>query len=549
MRQRTALAMSFLLTGIAVVRIVSTYTEFSQVWDEPAHIACGMEWLERHTYTFEPQHPPLARVTVALGPYLAGLRLRGQGDMWEEGNAILYARDRYPLNLALARLGALPFFVLATAIVWVWSRKLFGDTAATLAVLLFTTQPVVLAHAGLATTDMALTATFLAALLAFTYWMEKPDHRRSLLLGLAAALATLSKFSALVFLPACVLALVVCRWITTKETIRFSRLGIRVLFKPLGIAVISAFIIVWLGYRFSFHSLTTAAERPHRAIDRVLGDHGAPHDLAYYLGELPVPAPELIKGVDAVREHNLGGHRSYLLGDIRQTGWWYFFPVALAVKTPVPFLLLAGIGLVFLVCQAWRDRDWKPIGPAMAAGTILLVSMLSQIDIGVRHILPVYPLLAIVAAAGVISLWNRVRPRLAKALIVLVLVAWQIVASARAHPDYLAYFNELGRDHPERILIGSDLDWGQDLPSLERTLRSLHVDGLALAYYGTADPARSDLPAFSPLTPGRPTRGWVAISVKYLKMGVPEDRYAFAWLERYKPAALAGRSIVIYYVP
>ena len=97
-----------LLAGISVVRIVSTYHVFSQTWDEPAHLATGMEWLERGTYTWEPLHPPLARVAVALGPYLSGLKLTGQQNMWDQGNAILLAHDRYLHNLTLARLGVLP---------------------------------------------------------------------------------------------------------------------------------------------------------------------------------------------------------------------------------------------------------------------------------------------------------------------------------------------------------------------------------------------------------------------------------------------------------
>src|SRR5271157_2190015 len=217
-RQRVVMAVAlFLLAGIGVARIVSTYHVFSQTTDEPAHVATGMEWLERGTYTFEPLHPPLARVAVAIGPYLSGLRLNDNQGLWIEGNELLLARGRYLHNLALARLGVLPFFLLATFLVWYWAHVRYGDGPALVATFLFTTSPVVLAHAGLATTDMPLTATFTGALLAYINFLEKPTYLRSAILGVAASLAILSKFSALVFLPACGFTLLLTRWLMNRR--------------------------------------------------------------------------------------------------------------------------------------------------------------------------------------------------------------------------------------------------------------------------------------------------------------------------------------------
>jgi 4-amino-4-deoxy-L-arabinose transferase-like glycosyltransferase len=538
-----------LITATAVVRIILTYNEFNQVWDEPAHIACGMEWLQRGKYTLEPQHPPLARVADALGPYLAGSRLVGHGDMWQEGNEILYGDGRYFYNLTLARLGVLPFFLLSVGVVWLWARRLFGEWAALLAVALYTMQPVVLAHAGFATTDMALNATVVLALFAFVTWLDKPNYSRSVLLGLATALAVVSKFSTLVFLPAAGLGILVSRWISAGRPVRPSGTRIRNLLKPLAVSIACAFVLVWAAYRFSFYPVSTAANRPHVPIDHLFGNHGTLHDLAYALDEAPIPAPELVKGIEDVRDHAVGGHRAYMFGRLDRHGWWYFFPVTLAVKTPIAFQLLAGIGLIFLLNDVARGRNFKPAEPAVAAGAILLVCMASPIDIGIRHILPVFPLMAITAAFGGASLCNSSRSRWLAPVVALLLVSDLVIVSALAHPNYLAYFNRLAGDHPERILVKGDLDWGQDLSALQRVLRSLHVEKLALSYSGTADPSQMGLPAYSPLLPRRPTKGWVAISLENLKIGVPSDQDAFAWLENYKPVAVAGRSIWVYYIP
>ena len=176
---RYSLAIFLALTALGSVRIVSTYWVFNHTIDEPAHIACGMEWLDQHVYRYEPQHPPLARVMTALLPYMTGEHYCGKKGIYNEGAAILYARGHYDRVLALARLGILPFFWLGCWIVYLWTRRSFGEPAAFFATLSFTFLPPILAHAGLATTDMALTATFGAAFLAMLLWVERPSRSRT----------------------------------------------------------------------------------------------------------------------------------------------------------------------------------------------------------------------------------------------------------------------------------------------------------------------------------------------------------------------------------
>jgi hypothetical protein len=111
-----------IMVAIASLRIVTTYTVFNHTIDEPAHIASGMEWLDKGVYRYEVQHPPLARVAAAIGPYLAGSRPAGAANMFQEGALILYRDDHYDRNLALARLGVLPFFWVAALVVYAWGR-------------------------------------------------------------------------------------------------------------------------------------------------------------------------------------------------------------------------------------------------------------------------------------------------------------------------------------------------------------------------------------------------------------------------------------------
>ena len=160
-------------------------------------------------------------------------------------------------------------------------------------------------------------------------------------------------------------------------------------------------------------------------------------------------------------------------------GWWYFYPVGITMKTPLGVSALALIGAIALVASWFRTRtDWQRVVPIVGFLAPIVIAAPSRPDIGVRHVMPVFAFLSILAAVGAVWLWNLAprcgtrfhtgKPGMAlwggRAAVV-VLLGWSVVSSALAHPDYLAYFNELGGKHPENILVISDLDWGQDLRS------------------------------------------------------------------------------------
>ena len=147
-----------LLTAAGVARIAATYRTVAQTSDETPNIACGMQYLDLGRYTYGAFHPPLARIAVAMGPYLYGARSQQLADRWQEGNAVLNSAKRYGKALTLARVGILPFFVLGCTCVWLWGRRLLGEWGALAPVFLFTNIPPVLAHAGVATADMAVGA-------------------------------------------------------------------------------------------------------------------------------------------------------------------------------------------------------------------------------------------------------------------------------------------------------------------------------------------------------------------------------------------------------
>jgi hypothetical protein len=253
---------------------------------------------------------------------------------------------------------------------------------------------------------------------------------------------------------------------------------------------------------------------------------------------------------DLIKSNN-SGHLSFFMGEVRERGWSAFFPVSILIKTPVPFLLLATVGAVWLLRRSYReDRPLAAI-PPLGALLIVLACIPSAINIGIRHLSPIFPLLAICAGVGAALLWQRAgKACYASRGLVVILLTWQVAAGARAHPDYLAYFNECCDAAPERWLIDSDLDWGQDLHRLSLALKEQGVERLRLAYFGTADPAHHGLPAFEVLQPYERASGWIAVSEYRLALGARLPPYdQFRWLLEHEPVARVGKSIRLYRIP
>ena len=495
---RRAAWLAALLVLVASARIVSTYTVFNHTIDEPDHLAAGMEWLSAGKYLYEDQHPPLARAMGALGPYLAGERWHAGPDSYREGYRILGRDAHYDRILALGRSGILPFFWVASAVVFLWGYRAAGPFAALSATLLFTTLPPILAHAGLITTDMAAAAWIGAAALASVYWVERPDRQRTLFFGAALGFACLSKFSALLFLPAALLLMHgTALWRHRKS---------------LAAACAVAFLVVWAGYRFSFARVD-------------------------YL-HLRLPAPRFFTGLATVWAHNAAGHASYLLGRRSATGFWYYYPVALALKTPLAMQLLAA-GVASAACRRHFARLAAPLAFCLA---ILACSFASRINIGVRHVLPLYVGLSVVC--GVVAATMLRHP--AARWILAALLAWHVASGALQHPDYLSYTNEIAGNRPEDFLADSDLDWGQDMKRLGERLQRAGASEVTFNPFNKTYPSLAGH-AFPRMLPGdvaHPSSGWNAVSVSTWKIfGTP------VWPYGVQPQERIGRSILLWYFP
>jgi hypothetical protein len=264
--------------------------------------------------------------------------------------------------------------------------------------------------------------------------------------------------------------------------------------QPALIAAAIALFVVWAGYRFTY-------------------------------------AP-LIEGIRQVAQHNADGHASYILGRQHHFGVWYFFPVSLAVKTPLALLVL-------LALACWR----RPRGVGDAAlycAAILLVAMNGRINIGVRHVLPMYAGLAVIAGAGAARLIEG-RARYA----VLALLAWQTISGAFAHPDYLSYTNEIAAGHPEDFVAESDLDWGQDMHRVGEFLHRVGAREVSFTPYNvTYLESGHPFPKTTFSDWYHPAPGWNVVSLSGLKVFNHPG-----WAARRAPQYRIGRTHWAWYFP
>jgi hypothetical protein len=488
---------------VAIVRIVSTYRIFSETADEGMHLSAGLELLTDHHYGLHLHNPPLPRAVIAFVPWMAGARWDAAHGSMDQVLTKFHSLGSYRRMLVMGRVGTLLFFLLATLCTAWWARREIGEPGALLATILFTTQPSILAHSALATVDVAGTAGFALALVAFSYWLEQQSLRNAVILGLAYGFAIMCKLLCIAYVPAACGAIYVVRLVADERTRTQWRRIVSLLIVP-----VAATIVVWAGYGFSWGKV----------------------------GNISAPAPGFWNGVIGIMDVNREGFQSYAFGQASTKGWWWYFLAALALKTTLGFLLLLVAGLVS------RGRAW--IESLCAAAAILLISMPTHVDIGIRYILPIYVPLSVAAAGVAVQMLGDRRRAFRVAAVAL--LTWHLGASFLAHPDYLAYFNELGGPDPSRYLIDSNLDWGQDVLRLRDVVRQERIDSIALSIAGMPQFDRLGFPPHYYANPFAPVHGWLAVSDHSYRMAGTEG--GWRWL-RGQPYRRIGKSIRLYDLP
>ncbi|MEA2235751.1 MAG: hypothetical protein QOC81_475 [Thermoanaerobaculia bacterium] len=524
-------ALAALLIALGAIRMVTTFRVFSVTNDEPAHLGVGMELLQNHRFDVQAENPPLAPLIFAAIPELGGMRFDPHGSFSDQIHSVFYGHGEYKANLFRARAGTIVFFVIAAAALFFAARDALGDTGAIAATFLFTMEPIVLGYGALVTHDGPAMAGLAVALLAFERWLRRPDVARALIFGAAFGFGINCKFSSIVFVPVTCVAIASVRLIRDAE-LRQRFGGAATTMIP---AAIVTLFVIWAGYGFTVHTL--AELQPWM-------DSYPPalqHALARLSSSTPLPAPAFFAGISAIHKTNKDGFQTFLCGELSTTGWWWYFPFAVALKTTIAALVLFLAGAWF----ALRDRTLR--GPfaewGLAALLTIVVAMPTTLDVGIRYIVPFYVPFAIASAATVVAMLRASRPT---AAIAIALLVCHLGASALAHPDYFPYFNLFAGRDPSRYLVDSNIDWGQDILRLRSVVRREHIPSLTVALMGPADFAALGFPTIYPISMFTRSHGWVAVSDHARQ--VMRQQGGLKWLPP-RPTRRVGKSISLYYIP
>jgi len=513
-RLRFALAVAALLVTMAAAMTMAALEE-NDTYDEAGHLAAGYAYLVIQDYGFNAEHPPLGNMLSALPLLVLRPRLPVEHPAWRmraapvAGALFLYRNRVRPDVLLLAgRAVTMLFALLLGLVIALWARRHFSPAAALLSLFLFASDPNFLAHGHYVTTDLFAAFFIFCACLVWLRYLSTQRLRDLLLAGLVAGAALAVKFSAIVLWP--IFALL--------DLARNRRLRAASGLRLVIVAVLALFVI-----GLSYWSETWQVLR----------------------GELPLSRHSFLLGLGYLAEHNRAGRPSYLLGEVADHGWWYYFPIAFLVKTPSVLLVLSLVALV----GALGRRLAQSGALLLPAAVYFALSLTSNLNLGIRHLLPVYPFLFVLAGAAVFHAgWSR-RTRLA---LVALAAAFQLAESVRAHPHYLAFFNSFvgGSAGGWRYLADSNLDWGQDIKKLKKHLDRLGVDEVCLAYFGTTDVAyhglrRRPLPTSREVASAGLPDCVAAISMNLL-LGLYVEPGSYDWLRSLPPDAVIGHSIRVY---
>ena len=569
----TCLIAGILLAAMFLLAVFSMKDD-SFTMDEIAHLPAGYSYLTQKDMRLNPEHPPLVKDLAALPLlFIEGINFPDQIKSWQEdingqwdfGYYFLYHSNnpvdemlfwgRIPMVLLLLLLG---FYVFR------WARELGGNKAGLLALFLFSFSPTLLAHGRLVTTDVGAAAGVFIATYYFVRTLKKPSKKNVILAGVFFGIAQLLKFSVILLLPLFVfLALVY--WLIKLR-------GLKETAKILILVFVMGFILV--GALYQYHILNYPPER--QSADAEVFLQAYPESLEKTLSwtaEKPIlrPYAQYLTGLFMVFNRATSGNTTYFMGEVSNQGWKYYFPAVYLIKEPLTFHILSLLALLYAVWLIkkpfWQNtfprlKNWLtshfPEFTMLCFITLYWASSLtSNLNIGVRHLLPTFPFVMVLTGIMATKLLQEPFLKI-KYFILGFLIVWQAASVLAVSPHFLAYFNELagGPDKGYLYTVDSNLDWGQDLKRLAKWVEENNIEKIKIAYFGGGEPnyyLGDKADGFNWL---EPQKGWLAVSATLLQggRGTPAPGFNqptgyFDWLNQYTPVTKIGYSIFIYNIP
>ena len=473
--------LSLILVGLAAVAGIALQADTARMnaatYDEPAYLRVASRWWRTGDQAeITRMGSPLTFWKLQEIPVYASLDLTGNRKLVDE--AIGRQRELLPM----VRVGSLWIWLVAFGVTAWWSLRLYGPRAMAFAAWLFALSPNLIAHGSLATMEMPLVAS--TAVLYALFWKFLATGKPAWFLAAAVTcgLAWSCKFTAILYPPILALGW----WFDRRDPREGFGPALRIALRVM--AGMSAFVLIAIFADFAITGFALMPLSPtrseHPSLIRLFGEHWGGRLALLY----ETPLPQDWVGFAVQLHHQASGGPSYLFGETRMRGWWYYYFVAIAVKVPLTFLALVAARVFFrreIPQGDAADPRHDGLIPLTILGFLVITAVGSSRNYGIRYLLPLAPLaIAWVSALAEAVRWNRL-------FIPLGLVGAGI-ATATSHPYELTYFNVLGGGPVggRRILADSNLDWGQGLIDLARIQREEpEFRDLTLYYFGDTDPA------------------------------------------------------------
>ena len=485
------------LLVVLVAELALSVRQESITWDEGHHLYAGYRSLKYGDYGLNPEVPPLVKMVAALPILGMPLHLPALEGRPFKNEAFLGGKDFIFKNdagrvLFRARMAVSTLMVVLALLVFLAGREMFGTSAGLTALALVVFDPNFLAIAPIVTTDAGFACLVFATIYAFYRYVKKPSRGRLVLVGVAAGLTLAAKHSAPLIFPmlALLAAFEVVRGDEREGRSRkaLQMAGALVASAAIGVAVLWAFY----GFRYAARPDGLAINPSMKEWAGGLKNPRDANTILTLARWRVLPESYLYGLIDT--KITAETDTSYLWGRVYPHGNWWYFPVVIAVKSTLSFLALMMIAASALIAR--RLRQWREVAfLVVPAGVYLAVAMASDMNIGARHILPVYPFLYLLGAG---ALWALVRMNRRCLWAAAVLVAFQAITSLRAYPVYMAYANEAwgGPSATHKYLSDANVDWGQQLMSVKKYLDRRGVKNCWFAYFpdGVVDVAYYGIP-------------------------------------------------------
>jgi len=553
---------------------ISSYKQDSLTMDEQSHIGAGYSYLSQRDFRINPEHPPLIKDFSAIPLLFLDLNFpiddaawaEGVNNQWIFGNKFIFNSGndadqiifwaRLPMLLVLVSLGWFLFW---------WTKKEFGKKVALITLFLFSFSPNLIAHGRLVTTDIGALLGFTLSTYFWLKFLRKPSNKNVVYAGLIFGFSMLLKFSLALLVP--FLGIITLIYVFVKKENLIQYLG-----KSILIGLIGLVFVIWPVYQI--HTTNYPIEKQVIDTTEMLKPTmwNPLRKTLISMANIPIirSVGLYFTGLLMATQRTAFGNTTYFLGTIANWSYRSYFPVVYLLKVPIGFHLLTLSALLILISKRFKkarltirekiESNFTEFSMLVFLLIYWLTSVLGNLNLGIRHLLPVLPFTYMLVSSYLVKFINQIKkPALKKASMSFIYLCLALYAGSSLinYPYYISYFNEIvGIDNGYKYVVDSNYDWGQDFNRLVEWVEENNIDKIKIDYFGGADVNYylGDKAVWFDSSSGI-QKGYIAVSTTYLQAGTGEplpgldcNNGFYRWLEDYEPIARAGKSILIYHI-